>query len=113
MADPAVVRSVGIKQRALQRNLKDLRFCNQDVLKEQTRLETFRRDDPEKVDQQLKVVAEAEMMVPEYKNRIKRSADELRSLLCEDTTKALEGTEGLALAQQALADADSVANASS
>lgn len=102
----AEARTLGIKQKALVRNIKDLKFCDSDIEKEARRLEAYRANDPERVDQQVKHLAEYEMMVPEYLNRIRRGIEDLKAFLTDDVRAALEGNELIAASDQTLREAE-------
>ena len=106
MADATTMRQLKIKTSTLVRNLKDLRYCQAEVEKETKRLEEFQATDPEKVSQQKKVIAEADMMVPDALNRIRRATDELTAFLAEHDE--IEEGEELSLAKDTLKQSDAV-----
>jgi tubulin-specific chaperone A len=82
--DPALAKALKVKHSTVTRNLKDLQYAQAEVSKENERLIKFQAEDPDKVNQQKKVIAEAEMMIPHAISRIRKSADELEAFLREN-----------------------------
>lgn len=105
-AEDPQVASVRLKAAALKRNMKDLEFAEKEVTREKARLETYLAEASDKVPQQHKVIAEAEMMVPLARTRIERSYGELQTVLAAITGEGVpDDNEEIAKAREASAAA--------
>ncbi|EAN83488.1 putative tubulin binding cofactor A-like protein [Trypanosoma cruzi] len=81
--DP-LVKSLRIKVNTLKRNLKDFEFAKKEVIRETSRLESIKENNPERVKQQEGVLGEAQMMVPHSENRVRTALKDLKEFLNEE-----------------------------
>eukprot|EP00756_Hemistasia_phaeocysticola_P010032 Hpha_TRINITY_DN14982_c4_g16::TRINITY_DN14982_c4_g16_i1::g.143393::m.143393/K17292/TBCA; tubulin-specific chaperone A len=81
--DPQVKKNLSVKSGTLKRNLKDLAYALKEVAQEEGRLEKVQSEgaDEFRQKQQRQVVDEAKAMVPDARQRIARSAADLKQLL--------------------------------
>ncbi|RNF00010.1 tubulin binding protein cofactor A-like protein [Trypanosoma conorhini] len=77
------VKTLRIKVNTLKRNMKDLEFAKNEVIRETSRLESIKQDNPERVKQQENVIGEAQMMVPHSENRVRAALKDLKEFLNE------------------------------
>ncbi|RNF10977.1 tubulin binding protein cofactor A-like protein [Trypanosoma rangeli] len=82
LEDP-FVKTLKIKVNTLKRNMKDFEFAKKEVICETARLESIKRDNPERVNQQENVIGEAQMMVPHSENRVRAALKDLKEFLNE------------------------------
>ncbi|CAD2212975.1 tubulin-binding protein cofactor A [Angomonas deanei] len=103
----AAAKTLSIKTNAVLRNIKDLQYALKETETETARLEKMKEENSDKVSQQENVVAEAKMMIPNAKNRIRASSKDLSEYL-EKERAAIDDAELLEKASGALTQANEV-----
>lgn len=102
------LKTLRIKTGAVKRNVKDLLYSRKEVDKERVRLEKVKEEDPEKTNQQLQVISEAEMLVPICENRLRQTTQELEAFLGGLVSEAAIPEEDIAAANAAVAESKEV-----
>lgn len=106
-AEPAGTKKLNIKINVLNRTCTDLEYAKKEVQRETERLESFKKDDPDKVSQQLKVIDEAKMMVPHSENRIRAAIKDLSDYIKKEDDR-IEDDALRALAAESISKAEAL-----
>lgn len=104
--EDAVAKALKVKTGTVTRNIKDLTFAKNEVLREEARLEKVRAEDPDKEQQQLNVIQEAKTMIPLAENRIRSALQDLKEYLATETGFSEVHEEAKVAAQKAVEEAE-------
>eukprot|EP01027_Heterolobosea_sp_BB2_P027175 GEZU01042426.1.p2 GENE.GEZU01042426.1~~GEZU01042426.1.p2 ORF type:complete len:121 (-),score=57.26 GEZU01042426.1:113-475(-) len=102
-----LIKQLKIKTGAVKRGLKELQSYQKEEIRERERLRKMEEEGVEegRRQQQITVIDETTQMIPNCRNRVEKSYNELKNFVTEnEEAEGIAGTEELAQAKAALAE---------